>query len=593
MPSRAADDNRRSHGQKAAAWHVNSAETAQTRVVSVDPNPGTVRIEIPKLPSLSASAKLVQVQVQTTFLDLDFKLGRIFGSLLRRGFAEPDTQESAETKPEETAGRVYSGEMSPRQGGAKSLAPPSSPYAHLYGWLYAPPEEFVVEIPSIEMLYPYQKEGIKFLLDRTSALLADDMGLGKTAQCAIALAVLLKTDRAHRVLVICPKAVVRQWREEARRWAGLDPWTVDGAQAKRKHTWLWPGVLLATPQVVLSDSRYLKGIQFDVVVCDDVSMLKNPGQTTTAIRNLERTRSWCLNGTPLENRPEDLVNMMEFVSPGLFSWQQQRRAPSRKELHDKIAPIFLRRLKTDHLQLPDKMHIGPLGIELSGEQLRAYREAEKAKWEALLESGTKITKIHAFSIIRALMQLCNFHPSSGESAKLELLSVQLDEALDPSQQEVKALVFSHSVETLKFLRSELKRFDPLVYEGSMSDNQRAAVLHAFKNEGRLLLMSTKAGARGLNLQHANYVFHFDRTWNPFDELQAEDRCWRPGQTRTVFTYRYCVLGSIEERIDVVLNRKRKIFDEYVDQIRRQPEESDHLAEAGWTIEDLIAILKPA
>jgi SNF2 family DNA or RNA helicase len=282
-----------------------------------------------------------------------------------------------------------------------------NPYAHLYCLLYPPPDEVIAEqIQLPATLHDYQHVGIEFLVKREHALLADDMGLGKTAQCVVALAVLRRTERVNRALIICPRAVVRQWQREARQWAGLRVMVVDGPPAGRKRLWKnAAGVLLTTPNIVLNDRELVQQYQFDLVVCDDVAPLKSPGKITAAIRSIRRARSWCLNGTPLENKPEDFANVMEFVSPGLFSAGERLKAPSRSELQERVKPFFLRRRKTDHLDLPPKITVDPTEIELDGRQLEEYRKAEQRRWQVLEDASGQLTKLHIFQVINELIRL--------------------------------------------------------------------------------------------------------------------------------------------------------------------------------------------
>ena len=518
--------------------------------------------------------------------------------------------------------------------GLKAAIEPS--VAYLYEFLYPPAVEESIDVPGFSFLHDYQKVGVQFLANRSEALLADDMGLGKTAQCSIAIAILLKQERISRALVICPRSIILQWKEEALRWGGLRATVIDGPVQARKLAWKYQkGLLLATPGIVNNDSHLLgsrsidefeqlinsrqirisdtsnveqpsapgaaKGASFrgdgpepfDLVVCDDIAMLKNPGQITTVIRNLKRLRSWCMTGTPLENKPEDLLNTFEFVCPGLFGYQERIRAPSKKEIDKRIDPYFLRRRKTDHLLgLPAKMSVGPIVTELAGQQLTAYREAERLEWKAIQDAGMKITKIHIFSVINALIRLCNLHPPSGTSAKCDLLGDELDTILGSGEKN-KVVVFSHDLDALKHVGSKLARFNPVFYHGGLSQSQRRDVLLAFEKSTSLLLGSVKACGRGLNLQHASYVFHFDRTWNPIDEIQAEDRCWRQGQTKTVMVYRYLVRGTIEERIHQVLTEKKSLFDLYVDSKSMSPDQIEQELKQKLTLDDFLRMVRPS
>ena len=467
-------------------------------------------------------------------------------------------------------------------------------FSHLYSLLYPPPADFAAEhMPQFTDLWTYQKTGVEFLVEHEHALLADDMGLGKTAECSIAVHVLLRSERIRRALIICPRAIVNQWEQEAFHWASMKVRAIDGTPTERKHIWeSFPGAIIATPQIVMNDIDEITKSYFDLVVCDDISMLKNPGKITTAIRSIPRSRSWCLSGTPLENKPEDFTNVMQFVAPGLFTGYERKDAPKRRELQTRVKPYFLRRRKQDVLKdLPPKHLIGPISIHMDGAQWEAYRHAERQHWQQLQEMGIQTTKTHIFSRINLLLQLCNYHKPTGASAKADEVSDKLDILFDTGDASVKVIVFSQWVETLNFLMSQWSTYSPKVYHGGLSNSERSALLKWFKQgDGKLLLMSTKSGNRGLNLQESSYVFHFDRTWNPVDEMQAEDRCWRMGQERNVSVYRYMQRGTIEERINQVLTQKKGQFDEYVDNMA---EDTDMLAATKWSLDDLVTLMMPS
>ena len=349
--------------------------------------------------------------------------------------------------------------------------------------------------------------------------------------------------------------MVRQWEREAYHWASLIARPVEGTPAERKHMWnSFPGAIIATPQIVLNDIDVITQSHFDLVVCDDVSMLKNTGKVTTAIRKIPRTRSWCLSGTPMENKPEDFANVMQFVKPGLFSIYERNNAPNRHELQTRVKPFFLRRKKVDCLKdLPPKQLIGPIELQMIGSQWEAYCNTEERQWQQLQTLGANTTKLHIFTLMSYLLKVCNYDEASKQSAKADEISEQLNILFDNGDPTIKVIVFSRWVETLNFLKGEWSAYLPQIYHGGLSASARDAMLNWFKTgDFRLLLMSTKAGSRGLNLQESSYVFHFDRTWNPVDEMQAEDRCWRMGQQRSVSVYRYIQSNTIEERLDQVL-----------------------------------------
>ncbi|MCC5648065.1 DEAD/DEAH box helicase [Nostoc sp. CHAB 5824] len=518
---------------------------------------------------------------------------KVFGKRFRRASQEAESktrQQSLFNSPNES---LPNSESKPHTN--------IDPFGYLYDLLYPPPSEIADEsIPKFTDLRDYQKDGVQFLVQRDHALLADDMGLGKTAQCSIALAILRKSERVGTALIICPRAVISQWKDEAKKWGDLHVRVVDGTPEQRRLIWVHnTGVLLVTPHIVERDRDWIEDKKFDLVVCDDVSMLKNPdAKITRAIRAIPRQRSWCLNGTPLEIRPEDFVNVMEFVCPGLFKPHERHYAPSSHAVKNRVAPYFLRRTKQKYLvesnELKPKIVKEPISLEMSLEQWERYRVFEQGKWDVFQKEDTKSNKMHIFAILLELVQICNFDETTKKSAKTDYLMRQLTDVLSEKQPEVKAIVFSRFVKTLQHLETRMAKFSPLVYHGGLSDKQRDAILHQFRTEGRLLLMSTKSGARGLNLQEANHVFHFDRTWNPVDALQGEDRCWRFGQKREVYVSRYIQKGTIEERIDANLRCKIGLIDEYVESMADDPDSDvDSIIDGRWSMEELIDLLRPS
>lgn len=544
-------------------------------------------VEEKKAPSIAVPS-IIQVDITLTALPASDNLATFTVAIHGKRFHRP----KSETKTDQTQLPLFPETSSLR---ASPQEQTESPYSHLYEILYPPPIDFAADnIAQFSKLHSYQTAGVDFLVRREHALLADDPGLGKTAQCLIAIAVLQKSERVARTLVICPRSVVLQWKREAKRWAGLHVTIVDGEKQKRAMMWKHSsGLLIVTPQIVLNDAEIVAQLHFDLVVCDDISMLKNPNsKMTNAIREIPRQRSWCLNGTPLENKPEDFVNTMQFVYPDLFSRHERNKTISPKVLKARVEPYFLRRRTKDYLtELKEKESIGPLEIEMSPKQARKYRKYEQQQWEEYQMSEANPNKLHIFALITRLIQVCNVDTETGESSKADAIEVLLEQILADVQSDSKAIVFSRFTKTfgLEYLKEKYAAYNPILYHGEMNAKQREEAVEQFRDKGRLMLIST-AGARGINLQMANYVFHFDRGWNPAYELQAEARCWRMGQEKTVFVYRYMQVGTIEERIHQVLEQKRAMFDEYVDSM---VEVTDDFASTKFSMEDLVNILRPS
>src|SRR5262249_47474628 len=293
---------------------------------------------------------------------------------------------------------------------------------------------------------------------------------------------------------------------------------------------------------------------------DEAQRIKNRDcKTAQVVRSLRRERSWALTGTPVENRPEDLVNLFAFVDP-------DRIPPETpvKRLPGLAGDRIRRRAKADVLsELPPKT-VRDAYLELTPAQRAAYELAEKDGVVRLNALGDTITVQHVFELVMRLKQICNFDPLTGQSAKLEQLQADLAEVADSGR---KAIVFSQWVEPLEFLAEALAAFGPLQFHGRVPNRERQAVLDRFKSDPRkhVILMSYGTGSVGLNLQFANYVFLFDRWWNPAVEDQAINRAHRIGQKSPVIVTRFVTTGTIEGRIEEVLERKRQLFNELIEQ----------------------------
>ncbi len=411
--------------------------------------------------------------------------------------------------------------------------------------------------------FPYQVQGIAFLVPRYAALLGDEMGLGKTMQAIVAARILFAVGLIHSMLIVCPKPLVSNWVRELATWAGDLPVTVvEGCTGRRYARWRVPNmpVKIVNYELLARDIGFLEeaGVEFDLVVLDEAQRIKNRhAQTAKAVWALRRQRSWALTGTPLENSPEDLISIFAFLEPGLI-----RGTPSISSLRRTTEPYIMRRLKEQVLHdLPEKI-IRDAYIDLTPAQRETYRLAEQRGILQLNQLGNAVSIQNVFELILRLKQICNFDPVTGDSAKLEQLRADLEQVASSGR---KALVFSQWVGTLQRLNEQLSEFRPLELHGSIRPADRLRAMEQFKREpGRyVLLLSYGAGGVGLNLQHSQYVFLFDRWWNPAVEDQAIDRAYRIGQKHTVFVTRFVATGTIEERINEVLEQKRALAAELV------------------------------
>ncbi len=413
--------------------------------------------------------------------------------------------------------------------------------------------------------FPYQLEGIAFLMPRHAALLADEMGLGKTAQAILALRLLYHQGVVTKALIVMPKPLVHNWARELKLWAPDLPFEVfDGDADDRRRVWLVSNcpLKLINYETLTRDAEILadKRVAFDLVVLDEAQRIKNRGsKTANTVTSIRRTRSWAMTGTPIENHADDLVNIFSFVDPG----RVPQDCPPR-QIASLTSDCILRRTKDDvQSDMPPKM-IKDVEVDLTSAQRIAYDRAENDGIIHLNELGDTISVQHVFQLVMRLKQICNFDPLTGESAKLEQLMHDMEEVAANGR---KAIIFSQWVEPLKVIAESLKAYGPLQYHGRIPQNERTPILDRFQADpdAHVLLMTYGTGSVGLNLQFSNYVFLFDRWWNPAVEDQAINRAHRIGQRHPVTVTRFLTENTIEQRIGDILEAKRKVFNDLLSQ----------------------------
>ena len=443
--------------------------------------------------------------------------------------------------------------------------------------LAAPPEaghrnwDLNLEWPGA--LMPFQQDGVRAFLDNQRLLLADDMGLGKTLQAIAAARILSAQRKVKSCLVVAPATLLDQWRREIGKWAPeLSAIIVRGSASDR--SWQWASerdVTLVSYDTLRSDfgGNALAPVRrrtWDVVIADEAQRIKNRNDTSNALKGLQRARSWALTGTPIENHEEELASILEFVDYDAAG--EPRRYSPGLALRARHRELQLRRRKNDVLDdLPPKQ-VTIVPIELYPSQRRSYDKAEQEGIVYLKSLGQEVRVRHVFELIARLKQICNADPQTGESSKFDDIRDRIGQL---SAQGHKALAFSQYVKGVSgvdALAHHLREFSPLTLTGETPQQQRIDVVERFKSnaEHKALVLSLHAGGLGLNLQEASYVFHLDRWWNPAVERQAEDRSHRIGQTVKVNVIKYSCVGTIEERIDRILERKQGLFDELVDDV---------------------------
>jgi non-specific serine/threonine protein kinase len=443
-------------------------------------------------------------------------------------------------------------------------------------------------------LRPYQQVGVcwLYLLAKLGlgACLADDMGLGKTIQMLSLLLVLRSQGDGKRQpsLLVAPASLLANWASELERFAPslkaliAHPSALPASDLKA----LPPERLQDVDLVITSYGSLLRipwitDISWRLVVLDEAQAIKNPDakQTRTAKKLKARTR-FALTGTPIENRLGDLWSIFDFINPALLGSSKEftsfvKRLEDRSPnpygpLRELVRPYILRRLKTDKTviaDLPDKTEIKAF-CQLSRKQAALYEQAVKELAEQLDQAEGIRRKGLILSFLMRFKQICN-HPSQwlGDGAWTEEDSGKWARLRDIAEviaaKQEKVLVFTQFREVTAplaaFLGSVFGR-PGLVLHGETEVKKRPELVSQFQEDEavQFFVLSLKAGGAGLNLTAASHVVHFDRWWNAAVENQATDRAFRIGQTRNVLVHKFVCRGTVEEKIDQLIESKRQL-----------------------------------
>jgi len=462
-----------------------------------------------------------------------------------------------------------------RQNSTRTSVTRLSPWDMLLPILQ-PPVNFdfidVLDLPPRCAPYPYQWEGIKFLVERDGALLGDDMGTGKTVQSILAMRLLFQRGDVKSALIVCPLSVLPHWDREMERWSpNLHVTVVRGNKEHRQYCWyytthVWITTYDTLRQDMAGDEAKLKD-KFDLVILDEAVRIKNPTTgVAKAVRELKASYRWGLTGTPIENDLDELVAIYAFLRPGLLHYEGLTPATARTA----IQPFFLRRRKADVLKdLPEK-HEFPVNLRFEDAQMHTYQQMERERVLHLREKGETITAFNILTLITELKKICNRDRITGESVKLTWLLENLEDEIAEGD---KVLVFTQYRQQdfggAEWLEKELSKYGALNYGRAKSDSNRQDLLHAFTtdNAKKVFIGHPRTAGIGLNeLVAANYVVHFDHWWNPAIASQATARAHRPGQNKDVFVYHLWVEDTIEEMIQRKLEEKQLLYDTVIDSL---------------------------
>lgn len=445
-------------------------------------------------------------------------------------------------------------------------------------------------------LRPYQQKGVSWLSLlhslRLGICLADDMGLGKTLQILALLHILKEKGAKRASLLVLPASLLANWSSEIERFApgmtffvahpGMRPEgkvaPLDAAEIDRYD-------LVLTTYALIQRYEWLQRHTWNYVILDEAQAIKNPStKQARAVKKLSAGNRIAVTGTPVENRLSDVWSLFDFINPGLLGTAQEfsrfakglAQSPGGyARLRKIISPFILRRMKTDKAiiaDLPEKVEMKTYAT-LSRKQTLLYRELVRELEELIRSTEGIQRKGIILSALARTKQLCN-HPdhylgtgdfAEGDSGKFQRLR-EVCETIHEKRE--RALVFTQFREMTGplalFLEGVFGR-GGLVLHGGTPVEKRREIVERFQSGDYVpfLVLSLKAGGVGLNLTAANHVIHFDRWWNPAVENQATDRAFRIGQKKNVIVHKFITGGTIEEKIDLMIEGKAKLSEEVI------------------------------
>jgi SNF2 family DNA or RNA helicase len=451
-------------------------------------------------------------------------------------------------------------------------------------------------------LRPYQQEGINWMSLLSGlgmgACLADDMGLGKTLQ-VLALLLLKKNQleerTVHPSLIVAPASLLRNWQKEAERFtptlrllllhpSELKQSALEAAEKDPEAFFAGIDVVVTTYSMV-TRMEWMTKHNWHIVVLDEAQAIKNHGtKQAKAVKKLPAVAKIALTGTPVENRLSDLWSLFDFLNPGLLGSPKrfkdyinslQSAAGHYEPLRKLTAPYILRRMKTDPKiisDLPTKTET-PAWCTLTKKQAQCYQSVVDELAKGIEQLSPEQRRGMVLKALMQLKQVCN-HPAhfSGNgdyvpehSGKFERLGEICEELADRQE---KVLIFTQFAEIIPYLHSFMETLfhrKGLILHGGTSVKDRHGLVEQFqKSDGPpFFILSLKAGGTGLTLTEASHVIHFDRGWNPAVENQATDRAFRIGQKKCVQVHKFITVGTIEEKIDAIIESKKKLAHEII------------------------------
>lgn len=455
-------------------------------------------------------------------------------------------------------------------------------------------------------LYNFQKDGVKFLLQKKRAILADEMGLGKTAQ-AITASKYLANGPKEKVLIVAPKTLGRVWVSEIAKWApGSKVLHLNGTASKKGVELLLTEAkyVICTYESLYSIEEMLKLVQIGCFIFDEAHKLKNRNAkmhkaAISLVQEFPLAYVFCLTATPLMNRAEELWALLHCIDPIAYSsfhnwaqywlrtdeiyipgkgWCKQYNVPRNPEAFKAdVEQHMLRRLKIDAIDLPEKTFVTH-EVELEGEQLQHYLTMANnyyMQWEGDEKEGNEITATAIIAAITRMKQIAISadllkHKDLPNSDNIPLTGAKIDALedliYDATQGEGKVVVFSQFAQAIKRLH---RQFSSLGYNcgrvtGEDTEKQRAESIAKFQDGNtQILFVGTQVGGLGITLTAAQTAIFMDLMWNPASNSQAADRLHRIGQRNAVTIYTLKAVNTVEDYILKLLLDKEELFNSVI------------------------------
>ncbi|MCD7893477.1 MAG: DEAD/DEAH box helicase [Erysipelotrichaceae bacterium] len=453
--------------------------------------------------------------------------------------------------------------------------------------LYQPTINPDINVHVEATLREYQKTGVSWLSYMQNlgfgACLADDMGLGKTLQVLAMLSQDCNKDK--KTLLIVPASLLNNWENEIKKFVPQLSYKILHPSNKKKDLDIEGYQLIITTYSMVSKYEVLNQNKWDIEILDEAQNIKNPRtKQTKAVKNINSSFKLALTGTPIENNLMDLWSLFDYLNSGLLGNEKEFKSFVKniskdnggyQKLRNMTQPFILRRLKTDKSiisDLPDKIEMKTY-TQLSKKQLALYKDLVNDLKDKLIESEGISRKGLVLASLLKFKQICN-HPDEylgqnvfdeKESGKFLRLKEICEEIYEKHERVLVFTQFKEMVQPLSDYLESIFHVQGVTLDGSTTIKKRQEAVDKFQSEQYVpyMVLSIKAGGVGLNLTKASHVIHFDRWWNPAVENQATDRAFRIGQTKNVVVHKFITEGTIEEKIDALIESKMQLSDDII------------------------------